>query len=87
MYQESYTLPNKERIRVSEIYRIDNMKDRGEGRHNPSFYKWSFLITFNNGEIKNVQEPYYYSNWGDARTNLEKIRNDLIRAFENYKKI
>ena len=47
MYQESYTLPNKERIRVSEIYRIDNMKDRGEGRHNPSFYKWSFLITFN----------------------------------------
>jgi len=84
MDQDSYTLPNKERIRVSEISRIDKMKDSGVYRNNPSFYKWSFIITFNNGEIIDVEEPYYYSDWGDARTKLEKIRNDLIQAFGNY---
>ncbi len=84
MDQVSYILPNKERIKVSEISRIGKIKDRGEYRHDTSLYKWSFIITFNNGEIKDVEEPYYYSNWGDARTKLEKIRNDLIQAFGNY---
>lgn len=87
MYQNSYTLPNKEKIRVSEISIIGKMNDSGEHRHNPSFYKWSFLITFNNGEIKDVEEPYHYSDWGDSRMKLEKIRNDMVQAFENYKKI
>jgi len=85
MYQNSYTLPNKEKIRVSEISIIGKMNDSGEHRHNPSFYKWSFLITFNNGDIKDVEESYNYSNWGYARMKLEKIRDDLIQAFESYK--
>jgi len=63
------------------------MKDGGEYRHNSSLYKWCFQIIFNNGVIKDIEEPYYYSDWGYARTKLEKIRNDLIQAFENYKKI
>ena len=87
MDQDSYTLPNKEKIRVSEIYKIGKMKDRGVHSHSIYFYKWSFQITFNNGEIIDVEEHYFYSDWGDARTKLEKIRNDLIQAFENYKNI
>ncbi len=87
MDKDLFTLPNKEIIRVSEIYKIGNMEDRGENRHNPSLYKWGFIITFNNGEIKDVEEPYYYADWGDARMKLERIRNDLIQAFDNYKKI
>jgi len=87
MDQDSYVLPNKEKIKVSEIYKIGKMKDRGEYSHNIYFNKWSFQVIFNNGDIKDVEEPYYYSDWGDARAKLEKIRNDLIQTFENYKKI
>ena len=87
MHQDLYTLPNKEKIRVSEIYKIGEMKDRGEYSHNIYSNRWSFQIIFNNGEIIDVEEHYYYADWGDARTKLEKIRNDLIQAFENYKKI
>ncbi len=86
MDKDLFTLPNKEIIRVSEISKIGKIKDRGEYRHDTSLYKWSFIITFNNGEIKDVEEPYYYADWGDARMKLEKIRNDLIQTFENYKK-
>jgi len=86
MDQDLYTLPNKEKIRLSEIYKIDKMKDRGEYIHNIYLNKWSFQIIFNNGVIIDVEEPYYYSDWGDARNKLEKTRNDLIHAFENYKK-
>ena len=87
MDQDLYTLPNKEKIRLSEIYEIGKMKDKGEYSHNIYLNKWSFQIIFNNGEIIDVEEPYFYSDWGDARTKLEKIRNDLIQAFEDYKKI
>ena len=87
MEQDLYTLPNKEKIRLSEIYKIDNMKDRGKHSHNIYSNKWSFQIIFKNGEIIDVEEPYYYADWGDARTKLEKIRNDLMQSFENYKKI
>lgn len=87
MDQDSYTLPNKEKIRVSEISKIGKMKDRGAYRHNASLYKWSFLITFNNGYIIDVEEHYQYADWGDARIKLEKMRNDLIQAYENYKKM
>ena len=85
MYQDSYILPNKEIIRLSEISKIGKMKDRGEYKHNISLYKWNFQIIFNNGDIIDVEEPYFYSDWGDARMKLEKIRNDLIQAYENYK--
>ena len=87
MDKDSYILPNKEKIILSEIYKIDKMKDRGKHSHNLYSNKWSFQIIFNNGEIIDVEEPYFYSDWGDARMMLEKIRNDLIQAFEDYKKI
>ncbi len=87
MDQDLYILQDKEKIRFSEIYEIGKMKDRGQYSHNINLNKWSFQVIFNNGDIKNVEESYYYSDWGDARTKLEKIRNDLIQAFENYKKI
>ncbi len=63
------------------------MKDKGEHSHNINLKKWSFQIIFNNGVIIDVEEPYYYSDWGDARMKLETIRNDLIQAFGNFKKI
>ena len=85
MDQDLYTLPNKEKIRLSEIYKIGKMKDRGEHSHNIYLNKWSFQIIFNNFEVINIEEPYFYADWGDARAKLEKIRNDLILAFENYK--
>jgi len=85
MGQDLYIVQNKEKIRVSEIYKIGKMKDRGDYSHIIYSNKWSLQIIFNNGEIIDVEEPYFYSDWGDARTKLKKIRNDLIQAFENYK--
>jgi len=86
MDKDLYTLPNNKKIRLFEIYKIGQMKDRGEYSHNIYSNRWIFQIVFNNGEIIDVEEPYYYAGWGDARNKLEKTRNDLIHAFENYKK-
>ena len=77
MEQDSYTLPNKEKIKLSEIYKIGKLKDKGKNRHDISFYKWSFTIRFNNRDKKNVEEPYHYSDWEEARIKLEKISNGI----------
>ena len=84
MEQDLYTLQNGEKIKLSEIYEIGKLEDNGENRHNFLLFKWSFTITFKNRDIKNVEEAYRYSDWGEARKKLEEIRDDLIQEFENY---
>ncbi|MBC8526409.1 MAG: hypothetical protein ISS28_07015 [Candidatus Cloacimonetes bacterium] len=81
---DRYILENGEVILFSEIYKIGKMEDIGQRKLIEPPY-WRFTITLKNGEEKHITEYYHFSDWGQARIKLEKIRNELIQSFEKYK--
>jgi hypothetical protein len=84
MYNGLYRLPNNREIKLSEIYKIDKIRDIGEYNHEIYFFKWIFQIILINGDKINIEESYHYNNWGEARIKLEKTRNNLVNEWEKH---
>ena len=74
-----YILSDGEEIDLSNIKSIGELKSvRSKDFSNLGY--WYFSIFFKDGNSKDIQEGYFYSDWDEDKSKLEKIRDDILKS-------
>lgn len=74
-----YILPDGEEIDLSKIKSIGTLKSV-RSQDFESLGYWYFTIVFKDETSKEIQEGYFYSDWGKAKMELKMIRNDILKS-------
>ena len=74
-----YILSDGEEIDLSNIKSIGELKSvRSKDFSNQEY--WYFSIFFKDGNSKDIQEGYFYSDWDEDKSKLKKIRDDILKS-------
>ena len=74
-----YTLPNGDEIDISKIKRIGTLKSvRLQSLMSLGY--WHFTIYYENGTSKKIRENYFYSDWGEKKSKLQMIKDDILKS-------
>ena len=74
-----YILPDGEEIDLSNIKSIGELKSvRSKDFSNLGY--WYFSIFFKDGNSKDIQEGYFYSDWDEVENKLKNIRNEILES-------
>ncbi len=77
--EKIYILPEGEEIDLSNIKSIGELKSvRSKDFSNLGY--WYFSIFFKDGNSKDIQEGYFYSDWDEDKSKLKKIRDNILRS-------
>ncbi|MDO9576327.1 MAG: hypothetical protein Q7J16_00405 [Candidatus Cloacimonadales bacterium] len=82
-HSKIYFLPDGEEIDLSKIKSIGTLKSVRSIDFKSLGY-WYFTIVFKDGTLKEIQEGYFYRDWGKAKIELQLIRDEICLLFINH---
>ncbi|MBP7309812.1 MAG: hypothetical protein KA984_00815 [Candidatus Cloacimonetes bacterium] len=74
----TYKLPNGQLVDLKKIRSVSTVRDLGTDPKTIDLNRLGFTIHLLNREILEVTEIYHYSDWGDVKRNLQKLRQELV---------
>ncbi|HNQ43166.1 MAG TPA: hypothetical protein PKI59_02000 [Candidatus Cloacimonadota bacterium] len=74
-----YTLPNGKQIDIERIVSVSPVRDLGPDPKSIDLSRLGFSIHLRKREIVEVVDNYHYNDWAEVRSQLNKIRDEILK--------
>lgn len=81
----SYKLPNGQLVDLKRVRSISTVRDLGADPKSIDLSRLGFTLHLANREIIEITECYHFSDWGDVKKKLQKLRQELVDKWNEEK--
>lgn len=75
-----YKLNDGREIDLNKVYELSVVRDEGMDKKSINLSKIAFSIRLKDGQSIKVEKSYHYSDWAQAKMELDQERADILNA-------